>query len=277
MNSASSPSSAGREPSSPLRRFCRYARTASPVVFVVVSMPKSAARDEAGPARSAADGGAGSRAAASGAVDDVGVGVGVGLGRAGLVGAVRGRWAARRLPRGAVGGHQMLTLGPGEAEVARAARGDQLDDLAVGDVAGRHLRDHPAQVEAGDAVGDLEHVGHVVADQHDAEALLGQPADEVEHLAGLRDAQRRGRLVEQHDLGVPEHGLGDRHGLALAAGERRDRRPHRRHGAHRQRREGAPRGLLHVGLVEQPGLARARGRGTCSGRCRGCRPSARSW
>ena len=39
-------------------------------------------------------------------------------------------------------------LGPLQAEVARPARGDQLDDLAVGDVLGRHLRDHPAQVQA---------------------------------------------------------------------------------------------------------------------------------
>ena len=57
---------------------------------------------------------------------------------------------------------------------------------------------------------------------HDAEALLGEPPDEVEHLRGLGDAERGGGLVEQHDLGVPEHGLGDRDGLALAAGEARD-------------------------------------------------------
>ena len=114
---------------------------------------------------------------------------------------------------------------------------------------------HPPQVERGDAVGDLEDVGHVVADEDDAEALLGEAPHQVEHLAGLRDAEGRGRLVEHHDLGVPEHGLGDRHGLALTAGERGDRHPHRRHRADRQRRQGAPRRLLHVGLVEQPGVA----------------------
>ena len=130
---------------------------------------------------------------------------------------------------------------------------------------------HPPQVERGDAVGHLEDVGHVVADEDDAEALLGEAPHQVEHLAGLRDAQRRGRLVEHHDLGVPEHGLGDRDGLALTTGERGDRHPHRRHRADRQRRQGAPRRLLHVGLVEQPGRCPARGRGTCSGRCPGCR------
>ena len=88
----------------------------------------------------------------------------------------------------------------------------------AGDVGG-----HPAEVERGDPVGDLEHVGHVVRDEHDAEAVVGEPADQVEDLAGLGDAERRGRLVEQHDLGVPEHRLGDGHGLALATGQAGDR------------------------------------------------------
>ena len=70
----------------------------------------------------------------------------------------------------------------GEAEVAGAAGGDQLDDLAVGDVLAGHLGGDPAEVERGDAVGDLEDVVHVVGDEHDAEAVVGEPADEVEHL-----------------------------------------------------------------------------------------------
>ena len=77
----------------------------------------------------------------------------------------------------------------------------------------------PAEVQRGDPVGDLEDVVHVVRDQHHAEAVVGEPADQVEHLAGLRDTEGGGGLVEQHDLGVPQHGLGDGHGLALAAGQ----------------------------------------------------------
>ena len=44
----------------------------------------------------------------------------------------------------------------------------------------------------------------------------------VEHLRGLRHAERRRRLVEQHDLRLAEQRAGDRDLLALAAGERPD-------------------------------------------------------
>ena len=62
----------------------------------------------------------------------------------------------------------------------------------------------------------------------DAEPALAQPLDEVEHLGGLRDAERRGRLVEDDDARLADERAGDRDGLALAAGERGDRNPHRR-------------------------------------------------
>ena len=57
----------------------------------------------------------------------------------------------------------------------------------------------PTEPQHEDAVGDLEHVGEVVADHHDAEPLLAQPLDQREHLRGLLHAERRRRLVEQHD------------------------------------------------------------------------------
>ena len=67
---------------------------------------------------------------------------------------------------------------------------------------------------------------------------------------GLGDAERGGRLVEDHELGVPHHGLGDRHGLALAAGEAGDGLAH---GAQRGDGEALQRLArlgLHRGLVE---------------------------
>src|SRR3954451_21870350 len=73
----------------------------------------------------------------------------------------------------------------GDAQVARAAGGDQLHDLAVGDVLGGDVGSHATQVERGDPVGDLQDVAHVVRDEHDTEAAVGQPADEVEDLSGL--------------------------------------------------------------------------------------------
>src|SRR3954447_2814801 len=66
--------------------------------------------------------------------------------------------------------------GRGDADVARAPCGDQLDDLAVVGVLALEIGGDAAEVERGDAVGDLEHVDHVVRDEHDAEALIGQPA-----------------------------------------------------------------------------------------------------
>ncbi len=42
-------------------------------------------------------------------------------------------------------------------------------------------------------------------------------------IGGLRDAERRGRLVEDQHLGAEIDRAGDRHALALAARERADR------------------------------------------------------
>ena len=47
--------------------------------------------------------------------------------------------------------------------------------------------------------------------------LLAEALDQVEHHRGLRDAERRGRLVHDHELRVPHHGAGDRDRLPLAA------------------------------------------------------------
>ena len=84
----------------------------------------------------------------------------------------------------------------------------------------------PAQALDMDAVGDLEHLGHVVADQDDRQAAVAHLANQVEHHVRLLDAQRRGRLVHDHD--VPRKGGAARHrdALPLPAGERLDRLAH---------------------------------------------------
>src|SRR4051794_33228457 len=104
-----------------------------------------------------------------------------------------------------------------QAEVAAAAAGDELDDLGHGAVAGLHLGGHPPEEEGDHAVGHGHHVVHVVADEHHAEALVGQAPDQFEHLLGLRHTERGGGLVEEDDLALPEHRLGDGHRLPLAA------------------------------------------------------------
>ena len=90
-----------------------------------------------------------------------------------------------------------------------------------------------------------EDVVHVVADEDHCKAAVGEPADQPEHLLGLRDAERGGRLVEDDELGVPEHRSGDRDGLALAAGEAGDLLPDRLHGADRETGQGLGGALLH--------------------------------
>ena len=67
-----------------------------------------------------------------------------------------------------------------------------------------------------------------------------------EHHRGLRDAERRGRLVHDHELRVPEHGLGDRHRLALPTRQRGDQLADRPDGRDRQTAQRLGGGLLHA-------------------------------
>ena len=107
----------------------------------------------------------------------------------------------------------------------------------------------PAEAEDDDPVGDLEDVDQVVADHDDAQAALAQAPDQLQHLGGLRDAERRGRLVEQHDPGLAEQRARHRDLLALTAGERADLAAQARD-RHRQAGEQLLGLVLHPRLVE---------------------------
>ena len=69
--------------------------------------------------------------------------------------------------------------------------------------------DVATEAEHRDAVRHLEDVLQVVRDQHDRETLCGEALDEIEHLTRLSDAESGCRLVEDHELRVPLHRLGD--------------------------------------------------------------------
>src|SRR3954452_11136045 len=112
-----------------------------------------------------------------------------------------------------------------QSDIATASGSDQLDDLRRAALLGVHHCRDPPEVEGGDAVGDLHDVVHVVRDEDDAEALVGQPPHQVEDLPGLCDAERSGRFVEEDDLAVPEDGFGDGDGLPLPPGQARGRPP----------------------------------------------------
>src|SRR5882757_2628601 len=62
-----------------------------------------------------------------------------------------------------------------ETEITRTPRGDQFDHLRVRGLAAQHLGGDAAEIERDDAVGHFEHVVHVVGDEHDTDALIGQP------------------------------------------------------------------------------------------------------
>ena len=104
-------------------------------------------------------------------------------------------------------------------------------------------------------------------------AVLAQAADQVQHLGDLAHADRRRRLVHQHDLRVRQPRARDRDRLALAAGHA----PHQvaRPRLRLQLGEQLAGALEHAAVVQDPQRAeaehRARARGTRSRPPSGCR------
>jgi hypothetical protein len=87
-----------------------------------------------------------------------------------------------------------------------------------------------------------------------ARPAVGEPADQPQHLLGLCDAERRGGLVEDDELGVPQYGAGDRDGLPLATGQAGDLLADAADRTDREAGEGLGGPLLHGGLVQHPAL-----------------------
>ena len=73
-----------------------------------------------------------------------------------------------------------------------------------------------------------------------------RPAHELEHHGRLGHAQGGRRLVHDHQPGVPQHRLGDGHGLALATGERGHRLADRAHRGDRQAGQGVAGGQISM-------------------------------
>ena len=92
-----------------------------------------------------------------------------------------------------------------------------LDGALPVELRDRPLNDKPSEIHDGDAVSDLEDVIQVVRNKHHCDTVFSEPLDQVQHLARLRDAERRRGLVHDHKLCVGHHGLGDGDRLALTA------------------------------------------------------------
>ena len=79
--------------------------------------------------------------------------------------------------------------------------------------------DHHALVHEDHLVGDLAGKGEFVGDHNHGHPGLGQGLHDVEHLADKFRVECRGRLVEEHELGLHGQCTGDGDPLLLAAGE----------------------------------------------------------
>src|SRR5580700_1459236 len=109
-----------------------------------------------------------------------------------------------------------------------ARRRSSLAPLGAGDVADNHrpgqARDRPignlsTETENDNPIADLQNLLHVVADEHDRDALSAEASDEIEHVSGLPHAERSGLLVEEHHAPAPTNSASDRDALALPPGE----------------------------------------------------------
>ncbi len=103
------------------------------------------------------------------------------------------------------------------------APGHDRHRVAHREVLGVDHRDALAQPVDMDAVGDLEHMRHVVRDEDDRQPAALHVQHQLEHPAALLDAERGGRLVHDHHPAAEGGGAGHGDALTLAARERFDR------------------------------------------------------
>ena len=90
---------------------------------------------------------------------------------------------------------------------------------SVEDVCGHALLHDPALVHEDDAIADVPCEVHLVRDDEHGHARAGEVAHDDEHLADELRVERRGDLVEEHDVRVHHQRPRDRDPLLLAAGE----------------------------------------------------------
>src|ERR1700722_16767460 len=101
-----------------------------------------------------------------------------------------------------------------------------------------------------DAVGDLEDMRHVMADQDDRQAAPPYIEDELEHAAGLLDAERGRRLVHDHDAAAKGGGPCHSHTLPLTTREGLDRLAYVLDRRNAQLQQRLARFFLHARAIE---------------------------
>jgi hypothetical protein len=84
------------------------------------------------------------------------------------------------------------------ASPAPSPRSDHQPHGVVGrDLLSQVRADKTAVAKDGDAIGDLEHLGEPVRDEHDRDALLLEPAQHGEERRRFLRRECRGRLVQK--------------------------------------------------------------------------------
>ncbi len=97
------------------------------------------------------------------------------------------------------------------------------DEPLFGCFRGRNGADHLAILQHGDAVGQRQHFGDAVRDEHDGRAARAQRSQQREQALGLDDRQRRSRLVKDQHPRLARQRAGDLQQLAFGTGKVGDR------------------------------------------------------
>ena len=77
----------------------------------------------------------------------------------------------------------------------------------------------PASAQYVDAVGDVEHLAHVLFDQQRAQPLVGRLADRTQEPVDDQRGEAQGEFVGQQEPGGTAQGARQRQHLLLAAGQ----------------------------------------------------------
>ena len=92
-------------------------------------------------------------------------------------------------------------------------------EAVLGRALARHRVDLAPAPQHGDAVGDLEHLVQLVADEDDRHALALEALEDPEQLGRLLRREHGRRLVEDEDVRAPVERLQDLDALLLADGD----------------------------------------------------------
>src|SRR5581483_3567580 len=109
---------------------------------------------------------------------------------------------------------------------AELGAGNGCHDLFAGGIFSLKVAVVASEPQHDNAVRHIKNIREIVTDDNHGQTLTAQAFDELQNLTRLGDAERSGRFIENHELGIPHHGARNGNGLTLTAGERRNQCPY---------------------------------------------------